>query len=53
MEAAVKAVMWDKNVTEQADADAMAKAIRENAVAALEYKPADYSGWMPSIRRKL
>ena len=43
VEAAVKAVMWDKNVTEQADVDAMAKAI-EDAVAALEYKPADYSG---------
>ena len=41
--AAVKAVVWDKNVTEQADVDAMAKAI-EDAVAALEYKPADYSG---------
>ena len=41
--AAVKAVVWDKNVTEQADVDAMAKAI-EDAIAALEYKPADYSG---------
>lgn len=34
VEAAVKAVMWDKNVTEQADVDAMAKAIE-----ALEKKP--------------
>ena len=33
-EAAVKAVVWDKNVTEQADVDAMAKAIE-----ALEKKP--------------
>ena len=32
--AAVKAVVWDKNVTEQADVDAMAKAIE-----ALEKKP--------------
>ena len=43
VEAAVKAVVWDKNITEQAEVDAMAKAI-EDAVAALEYKPADYSG---------
>ena len=43
MEAAVKAVVWDKNITEQAEVNAMAKAI-EDAVAALEYKPADYSG---------
>ena len=43
VEAAVKAVVWDKNITEQAEVNAMAKAI-EDAVAALEYKPADYSG---------
>lgn len=36
--AAVKAVVWDKNVTEQADVDAMAKAIEE-AIEALEKKP--------------
>ena len=34
VEASVKAVVWDKNVTEQADVDAMAKAIE-----ALEKKP--------------
>ena len=28
-EAAVKAVVWDKNITEQAEVDAMAKAIEE------------------------
>ena len=38
VEAAVKAVVWDKNVTEQADVDAMAKAIEE-AIEALEKKP--------------
>ena len=27
--AAVKAVVWDKNITEQAEVDAMAKAIEE------------------------
>ena len=53
VEAAVKAVMWDKNVTEQADVDAMAKAI-EDAIAALEYKRPITAEWMPpSGRRKL
>ncbi len=40
---AVGTVIWDKNLLQQAEVDAMAKAI-EDAVAALEYKPADYSG---------
>ena len=39
---AVKAVVRGKNITEQAEVDAMAKAI-EDAIAALEYKEADYS----------
>ena len=34
VEAAVKAVVWDKNITEQAEVDAMAKAI-EGAIEAL------------------
>ena len=40
--AAVAAVVRGKNITEQAEVDAMAKAI-EDAVAALKYKDADYS----------
>ena len=39
VEAAVKAVVRDKNITEQGEVDAMAKAI-EDAIAALEKKPA-------------
>ena len=42
VEEAVNAVVRDKNITEQAEVDAMAKAI-EDAIAALEYKDADYS----------
>ena len=42
VEAAVKAVVRDKNITEQAEVDAMAKAI-EDAIAALQYKDADYT----------
>ncbi|MCD2493086.1 YDG domain-containing protein [Lacrimispora sp. NSJ-141] len=42
VEAAVNAVVRDKESTEQAEVDAMAQAI-EAAVAALEYKDADYS----------
>ena len=38
VEAAVKAVVRDKNITEQSEVDAMAKAI-EDAIAALEQKP--------------
>ena len=42
MEAAVNAVVRDKNITEQSKVDAMAKAI-EDAIAALQYKDADYT----------
>lgn len=40
VEAAVKTVVRDKNITEQSEVDAMAKAI-EDAIAALEKKPAN------------
>ena len=40
VEAAVHAVVRDKNITEQSKVDAMAKAI-EDAIAALQYKDAD------------
>ena len=39
VKAAVKAVVRDKNITEQSEVDKMAKAI-ENAISALEKKPA-------------
>ena len=42
MEAAVNAVVRDKNITEQSEVDKMAKAI-EDAIAALQYKDADYT----------
>ena len=42
VEAAVNAVVRDKNITEQSEVDAMAKAI-EDAIAALQYKAADYT----------
>ena len=42
VEAAVRAVVRDKNITEQSEVDAMAKAI-EDAIAALQYKGADYT----------
>ena len=42
VEAAVKAVVRGKNITEQGEVDAMAKAI-EDAIAALQYKDADYT----------
>ena len=42
MEAAVNAVVRDKNITEQSEVDEMAKAI-EDAIAALQYKDADYT----------
>ena len=42
VETAVKAVIRDKNITEQSEVDAMAKAI-EDAIAALQYKDADYT----------
>ena len=41
VEAAVNAVVRDKNITEQSEVDAMAKAI-EDAIAALQYKDAGY-----------
>lgn len=42
VEAAIIAVVRDKNITEQTTVDGYATAI-ENAIAALEYKDADYS----------
>ena len=42
VEAALNAVVRDKNITEQSEVDAMAKAI-EDAIAALQYKDADYT----------
>ena len=42
VEVAVKAVVRDKNITEQSEVDVMAKAI-EDAIAALQYKGADYT----------
>ena len=42
VEAAVKTVVRDKNITEQTEVDAMAKAI-EDAIADLQYKDADYT----------
>ena len=42
VEAAVKAVVRGKNITEQSEVDKMAKAI-EKAIDALEYKGADYT----------
>ena len=42
VDSAVNAVMRDKNVTEQSEVDKMAKAI-EDAIAALQYKDADYT----------
>ena len=42
VETAVNAVVRDKNITEQSEVDAMVKAI-EDAIAALQYKDADYT----------
>ena len=42
VEAAVNAVVRDKNITDQSKVDAMAQAI-EDAIAALQYKDADYT----------
>lgn len=42
VEAAVNSVVRDKNITEQSEVDAMAKAI-EDAIVALQYKDADYT----------
>ena len=50
VETAVNAVARGKNITEQAEVDAMAKAI-EDAVAALQYKDADYTRVDAAIAR--
>lgn len=42
VEAAVNAVVRDKNITDQSEVDAMAQAI-EDAIGALQYKDADYT----------
>ena len=42
VQSVINAVVRGKNITEQSEVDAMAKAI-ENAINALEYKDADYS----------
>ena len=42
VEAAVNAVVRDKNIAKQSEVDAMAKAI-EDAITALQYKDADYT----------
>ena len=42
VESAINAVVRDKNITEQSEVDAMAKAI-EDTIAALQYKDADYT----------
>ncbi len=48
VEAAVNAVVRDKNITKQSEVDAMAKAI-EDAINALQYKGADYTNVDASI----
>ncbi len=50
VEAAVNAVARGKNITQQAEVDAMAKAI-EDALAALQYKDADYTRVDAAIAR--
>ena len=50
VDAAVNAVDRGKNITEQAEVDAMAAAI-ENAIAAIEYKAADYGRVDEAIAR--
>ena len=50
VEAAVKAVVRDKNITEQSEVDAMAMAI-EDAITALQYKDADYTRVDAAIAR--
>ena len=50
VEAAINAVVRDKNITEQSEVDAMAKAI-EDAIAALQYKDADYTKVDEAIRK--
>lgn len=50
VEAAINAVVWDKNITEQDEVDDMAKAI-EDAISALEYKDADYTSVNEAIEK--
>ena len=50
VEAAVNAVVRDKNITEQAEVNAMAQAI-EDAISALKYKAADYSAVDAAIEK--
>ena len=50
VETAVNAVARGKNITEQAEVDAIAKAI-EDAIAALQYKDADYTRVDAAIAR--
>ena len=50
VEAAVNAVVRGKNITQQAEVDAMAKAI-EDAITALQYKDADYTRVDAAIAR--
>ena len=50
VETAVKAVVRDNKITEQSEVDAMAKAI-EDAIAALQYKDADYTKVDAAIAR--
>ena len=50
METAVNAVARGKNITEQSEVDAMAKAI-EDAITALQYKDADYTRVDAAIAR--
>ena len=50
VKAAVKAVVRDKNITEQSEVDKMAKAI-EDAIADLKYKDADYTKVDAAIKK--
>ena len=50
VEAAINAVVRDKNITEQSEVDAMAKAI-EDAIADLKYKDADYTKVDAAIKK--
>ena len=50
VEAAVNAVVRNKNITEQSDVDAMAEAI-ESAISDLVFKPADYTAVDAAIEK--
>ena len=50
VKAAVKAVVRDKNITEQSEVDKMAKSI-EDAIADLKYKDADYTKVDAAIKK--